>query len=80
MPIQLARPCIGACCTRAFIPDHNHPVRSCVAKWDVDTQACELRLRQHSLGIRALARLDANAVLSGSLDMTVSHRARVKPQ
>ena len=50
--------------------------RRCVAKWDVDTQACELRLRQHALGIRALARLDANAVLSGSLDMTVSHSAR----
>jgi hypothetical protein len=44
--------------------------RRCVAKWDVDTGACELRLRRHALGVRALARLDANAVLSGSLDMT----------
>lgn len=50
----------------------------CVAKWDVDTGACELRLRRHALGVRALARLDAHAVLSGSLDMTVRapHRPR----
>ena len=37
----------------------------CVAKWDVDSGVCELRLRGHTLGVRALARLEAFASFHG---------------
>ena len=56
----------------AFILSNNWTaVLRCIAKWDVDVGVCELQLREHNLGVRALARLDPHAVISGSLDMTV---------
>jgi len=42
-----------------------------VAKWDVETGTQELRLLEHSLGVRALERVDANTVVSGSVDTSI---------
>lgn len=42
-----------------------------VSKWDIETGQQELRLLEHSLGVRALARLDSNTFASGSIDTSI---------
>ena len=46
-----------------------------VSKWDVERGVQELTLREHSLGVRALARVSDHSFASGSLDTAVCMRA-----
>ena len=42
-----------------------------VSKWDIETGTQELKLKEHSLGVRSLARLDENTFVSGSIDTSI---------
>ena len=42
-----------------------------VYKWDIETSKEELKLQEHNLGVRALARIDTNTFASGSIDTSI---------
>ena len=42
-----------------------------VSKWDIETSTQELNLLEHRLGVRALARVNENTFISGSVDTSI---------
>jgi hypothetical protein len=42
-----------------------------VSKWDIETSTQELSLLEHRLGVRALARVNENTFVSGSVDTSI---------